>query len=191
MALAEIMKLKDVIRANQVAQDVWDDCASRFMGINRTDARCIDIIDRHEKITAGVLASESGLTTGAVTVVVDRLEAAGYVARMRDLDDRRKVWIACTPITTEISSRMFAHFRLLTPLFMARYTPDQLAAIVEFLEVGSRVNLEQAAILEQHVDRKGTTPEALLVAARQFERNAARHMAAMIAGLQRGMTEGE
>lgn len=185
MGLAEVMKLKEVVRANQVAQDVWDDCMSRFLGINRTDARCIDIIDRHQKVTAGVLASDSGLTTGAVTVVIDRLEAVGYVVRTRDAADRRKVWISCTPVANEISSRLFAHFQLLTPLLIARYTPDQLAAIVEFLEVGARINLEQAAILEQHVDRKGTTPEALLVAARQFERNAARHMGVMIEALSK------
>ena len=57
------MKLKDVIRADQVAQDVWEDCLARFMGINRTDSRCMDVIDRHGKITAGTLASEARLTT--------------------------------------------------------------------------------------------------------------------------------
>ncbi len=180
------MKLKDVIRADQVAQDVWEDCLARFMGINRTDSRCMDVIDRHGKITAGTLASEARLTTGAVTVVVDRLEAVGYVVRERDPADRRKVWISITPIAGEISSRVFAHFQLLTPLLISRYSPDQLSAIVEFLEVGTRVNLELATILEQHVDRKGTTPQALLVAARQFERNGARHMKAMIDALLNG-----
>ncbi|HZD79103.1 MAG TPA: MarR family transcriptional regulator, partial [Actinomycetota bacterium] len=66
-------------RAAQTASDVLDEAAVGVMGINRTDGRCLEIMERSGGLTAGRLASESGLTTGAVTAVLDRLEQAGYV----------------------------------------------------------------------------------------------------------------
>jgi DNA-binding MarR family transcriptional regulator len=169
-------RLKEAVRANQTANDVWDDCVTRFFGVNRTDGRCLDVIDRHGKVTAGQLAAETGLTTGAVTVVVDRLEAVGYAERTRDPEDRRKVWITTTPIMREMTERLFAHFQLIGPVVLERFTPDQIAAIVEFLDVSATINLDHAALLEQYVDRKGATPQARLVAARLFARAGEKQM---------------
>jgi DNA-binding MarR family transcriptional regulator len=90
------MRFKEAVRANQTATDVFDEALTIFLGINRTDGRCLDIIDRVGRISAGHLANESGLTTGAVTAVIDRLEAAGYARRTRDTLDRRKIWIEVT-----------------------------------------------------------------------------------------------
>src|SRR5690242_15465290 len=81
----------EAVRANQSATDMFDEAVAQFLGINRTDGRCLDVIDRRGRVSAGQLANESGLTTGAVTVVIDRLERAGYVRRIRDELDRRKV----------------------------------------------------------------------------------------------------
>src|SRR5438477_1301080 len=78
--IAELMR---EFRASQVASDQLDDIAAAGMGINRTDSRCLDIVDYAGPITAGDLARQSGLTTGAVTAVLDRLEHAGYVRRTR------------------------------------------------------------------------------------------------------------
>src|SRR5262245_5647173 len=84
------------VRRHQIAQDTFDDVAAAFMGINRTDLRCMDIVDRGGRVTAGALARESGLSSGAVTTVIDRLEAAGYVRRVRDEADRRRVLVELT-----------------------------------------------------------------------------------------------
>lgn len=185
-SLDDVLVLKDRIRTNQVAQDAWDDCMSRFMGINRTDARCLDIIDRHDRVTAGQLASESGLTTGAVTVAVDRLEAVGYVQRMRDPADRRRVWIAKTEIANEIGARLFAHFQHMTPVLLSRYTADQIAAIIEFLAVSARINLEQAGVLEQHTEAGNQTLDERLAAAARFQQASAARIEAMIRALEAG-----
>jgi DNA-binding MarR family transcriptional regulator len=64
------------------------------LGLNPTDHKCLDIIIRATNpITAGPLADETGLTTGAITGVMDRLEQAGYVKRERDPNDRRLIFI--------------------------------------------------------------------------------------------------
>ncbi len=76
--------LGEAVRAYQNALDKADDAVAEILGINRTDARAGDIVDQHGRITAGQLAVEAGLTTGAVTAVVDRLERTGLIRRVRD-----------------------------------------------------------------------------------------------------------
>jgi DNA-binding MarR family transcriptional regulator len=62
-------------------------------GISSSDMDCIDFVNLEGRMTAGKLAELTGLTTGAITGVVDRLEKAGFVRRERDESDRRKVFI--------------------------------------------------------------------------------------------------
>src|ERR1700757_5155408 len=66
-------------------------------GISSADMDCIDFVNVEGRMTAGRLAELTGLTTGAITGVVDRLEKAGFVRRERDESDRRKVFIAPVP----------------------------------------------------------------------------------------------
>jgi len=177
------VSLQRAARAEQTATDIWDDCVTRFLGINRTDGRCLDIIDLHGRVTAGQLAAESGLTTGAVTVAVDRLEKAGYVERTRDTEDRRKVWIAMTDTAKAINRLLFSHFSLIGPAIVSQFTPQEIAAIVRFLEAGARINIEQAKVLERHVDRNATTLEERMNAARAFERDGRKSIEALLADL--------
>lgn len=58
-----------------------------------TDMKCLDYIHRGERVTAGDLARTTGLTTGAITAAIDRLERAGLARRERSDIDRRKVYI--------------------------------------------------------------------------------------------------
>jgi DNA-binding MarR family transcriptional regulator len=63
------------------------------VGVSVTELKCLDYVSRGTPVTAGRLAEITGLTTGAVTAMVDRLERAGLVRRERSPDDRRKVFI--------------------------------------------------------------------------------------------------
>lgn len=67
------------------------------LGINSTDLECLDLVVLGEASTAGELAQRTGLTTGAITGIIDRLEHAGFMRRQRDVDDRRKVLLQATP----------------------------------------------------------------------------------------------
>lgn len=89
-------RLGDEVRAGQRATDAVDEAVTELFGVNRTDARCMDILEHHGRMTAGQLASLSGLSTGAVTAVVDRLERAGYARRVPDPSDRRRVLLELT-----------------------------------------------------------------------------------------------
>jgi DNA-binding MarR family transcriptional regulator len=66
---------------------------SEITGIHTTDIRCLEFLSEVSFATAGDLAKITGLTTGAVTAVIDRLENAGFVKREADSNDRRKVII--------------------------------------------------------------------------------------------------
>ena len=125
------------------------------VGINRTDGRCLDIIDRFGKVSAGQLAIESGLTTGAVTAVIDRLEGAGYVRRVRDPVDRRKIWVELTDEMRGITQRIFGFYMRGGGRMMERFTAGELDAIMRFLGIGAFLNTEMAAALREHQDADG------------------------------------
>ena len=75
----------------------FDERLAKKLKLSRTDMRCLDLIGRLGPMTAGRLAEESGLTTGAVTFILDRLEQSGMVTRRRDTEDRRRVWVEIVP----------------------------------------------------------------------------------------------
>jgi DNA-binding MarR family transcriptional regulator len=159
--LALLTRIGDLSRSSQSATDLFDERVSEFLGINRTDGRCLDIIGRHGKVSAGQLSIEAGLTTGAVTAVIDRLEASGYVQRVRDPVDRRKVWVECTPHTNELTEIIFGVYDLMGPIMMGRFTEEQLAGILAFLRIGTRVNEELAAGIKENTKPNASLTERI------------------------------
>jgi DNA-binding MarR family transcriptional regulator len=162
-------QMADLSRSSQSATDLFDERVSEFLGINRTDGRCLDIIGRHKKISAGQLSIEAGLTTGAVTAVIDRLEASGYVQRVRDPVDRRKIWVECTPHTYELTEIIFGVYDIIGPVMMNRFTDEQLVGIVAFLKIGTRVNEELAEGLRENT-KPGAARSDRVAQARLFRR---------------------
>src|SRR4051812_48206802 len=97
----------DLLRRNQVLTQMLDEAAADYLGINPTDGRALDVIDQQGRITAGDLARELRLSTGAVTTLVDRLERAGFARRVADDLDRRRVLIEVTPVVSELAVRIY------------------------------------------------------------------------------------
>jgi DNA-binding MarR family transcriptional regulator len=139
-----IADLINEIRAMQGAVDQMDDAAARALGINRTDGRCLDVIDREGPVTAGRLAEAAGLTTAAVTTVIDRLEQHGYATRLRDPDDRRKVMVAMTPLALKRALELWG------PLGdfrgeLAKYSVHDLTVLRDFHRRARELNEKRAA----------------------------------------------
>src|SRR4051812_14376344 len=84
------------VRGWQSDQELFDSAVAELAGLNRTDWRCLDILTTRGSMTAGQLAEAARLTTGAVTGVLDHLEAVGLVRRVRDTTDRRRIIIETT-----------------------------------------------------------------------------------------------
>ena len=133
-------------RAYQLSNDNFDQAIADHLGMNRTDMRCVDLIDQAGGMTAGELAKAAGLTSGAVTAVIDRLEKAGMAKRVADPADRRRVRIEVTPRLWELTGPLLMPFIEESQAILVDYTTEELERFAEFLR---RVIEVQSA----HTDR--------------------------------------
>src|ERR687885_1214204 len=105
------------------------------LGLNPTDHKCLDVVIRtRTPMTASQLAEETGLSTGAITGVVDRLEKAGYVKRKRDLNDRRLVFINPRLEKAMVKlSPIFDPIKQASKNLYSKYNDQELAIILDFV----------------------------------------------------------
>ena len=134
------------IRALDGELDLMDQAIADCLGINRTDAQCMDLISRLGPMTAGELAERVGLTPGAITAVLDRLERGHWIRRAHDTVDRRRVIVSSGPAEHAKMAPIFAGLRRSTRVVLARYTEEQLDLIADFLR-------RSATIATQHRQR--------------------------------------
>lgn len=120
-------------RAYQTSNDNFDQAIADHLGMNRTDMRCVDLIDQAGGMTAGELARAAGLTSGAVTAVIDRLERAGMARRVADPSDRRRVRIEVTPRLWELTGPLMVPFLEESQSILDDYTTEELERFAEFL----------------------------------------------------------
>ena len=138
--VALLQALIEVNRAYQTAVEKMDEAFCRLLGVNRTDGRCLDVIDQRPGITAGDLATAVGLSPGAVTTALDRLEGRGFVSRTRDPDDRRRVTLK---LTSEANRRAWEAYGPLAELggpYIAELSDRELKAVIRFLRGGTEIN---------------------------------------------------
>lgn len=136
---ALIAKILASLRAIDADMDRLDEAAAARLGLHRSDFRGLDILSRGSGMTAGQLAVEAGLTTGAVTALIDRLERAGYVRRHRDAADRRRVLVEPT---ARVASRVWPLFKDLvaeSTAVLGEFDAQELSTIFRFLELSREV----------------------------------------------------
>lgn len=138
--------ISNLLRASQVSNDKFDDLVSEVLGINRTDHRVLDVIDRLGPITAGRLAEEAGLSPAAMTASIDRLEKSGIARRASDPSDRRRVLVEVNPATRERAMRIYGPLERDFLKQTERYSIKELELIRDFLERGQ-------AISDEHLER--------------------------------------
>lgn len=142
-------ELIDEVRRSQNATDRFDQAVADALGLNRTDMRCLDVLEREGPVTAGRLAEATGLTTGAMTTALDRLERAGYARRVPDTADRRRVLVQATPQSLQDAGRFYGEHAALSELLYQRYTEAQLELLLGFVREGREFNERHAAQIEQ------------------------------------------
>ncbi len=147
-------ELNDEIRRSQVATDRYDEAVAQAIGANRTDMRCIDILEREGAIAAGRLAEQAGLTSGATTTAIDRLERAGFAWRRADPTDRRRVLVELTPQAHANGNAFYTEHMKLGERLYRRYDEAQLRLLLEFVREGRELNEREAAKLERR-NREG------------------------------------
>ncbi|MGB2623076.1 MAG: MarR family transcriptional regulator [Candidatus Acidiferrum sp.] len=115
------------------------------LGLNVTDTRCFELMSRYSQppLTAGYLARTTGLTTGAVTGILDRLEKAGLVERFRDPSDRRKVFVHPLPEALERVGHLYQGLASASLKLASSYSTKELELISHYLERSLQILREQ------------------------------------------------
>jgi DNA-binding MarR family transcriptional regulator len=157
-----IAEIGTAIRHYQRANDDFDEAVIERLGLNRTDGRCIDLLEEHRRLTAGDLARATGLTTGAVTTAIDRLERAGYARRVRDHEDRRRVLVEPAEETDRLCTEIYGPLHADGNRYLERLSVDQLEAIVGFLRHATEVAARHASI--QSASTAASPPKGKLTA---------------------------
>lgn len=135
------------IRRSQEATARYDDAVGAALGLGRTDLRCLDVLEREGPATAGRLAEATGLTSGAMTAAIDRLERAGLARRVPDASDRRRVLVELGPAAGELARFYGPHIEESERVYQ-RYSADQLELLVGFVRRSREFNERHAAALE-------------------------------------------
>jgi DNA-binding MarR family transcriptional regulator len=132
-------QLRNEIMGYFGAASDFDERVAKKLKLSRTDMRCLDLIGRLGPITAGRLAEESGLTTGAVTFILDRLEEAGMVTRRRDTEDRRRVWVEIVPEAQERLQDLQQPVAEEMREVAQRFKAEELATVRDFMRQAKEV----------------------------------------------------
>jgi DNA-binding MarR family transcriptional regulator len=116
------------------AQSVLSSAAmAKHFGLHPTDLEVLDLIVLRETVTAGDLAAATGLTSGSVTALVDRLAARGYVTRRRDEADRRRMLISVVRAATAPIEAAYEPRRIAMRTLWSSFDDATLRAVTGFL----------------------------------------------------------
>jgi len=144
---ALLNKLWDLGRKMSTQTVFLHQAIAQSVGLNATDTKCVDLILRAPdgSVTAGQLSEMTGLTTGAITHILDRLEKRQFIERARDTEDRRKVFVRVRP---ERLARLVPKYEAIGKAYLAlaeQYGDKELKLICDYLERSSEVSERELA----------------------------------------------
>lgn len=148
------------IAQSQAATASFDAAAADVLGLNQTDLQCLGRLYAAGAMTAGALARACGLSPGAMTTAVDRLERAGYVRRVRGEVDRRRITVQVTSEALELMERIWGPIAVQGKAQLAEFSPDQLAFLVGFLRRGRELQEREAIRIRQMIGSPGNSEGA-------------------------------
>ncbi|HEX8032379.1 MAG TPA: MarR family transcriptional regulator [Ktedonobacterales bacterium] len=103
------------------------------VGLGATEEKALYLLSQRGPLTAGEIAQLTGLTTPSVTSLIDRLEGKGFVRRVRDTHDRRRVIVERNEERLADLMRLFSSLQERYTDLLETYSDDQLAVIADFL----------------------------------------------------------
>jgi DNA-binding MarR family transcriptional regulator len=112
--------------------DKLSQAVSERVGLSSTDLLAMDLISRGGSVTAGDLARELHLTTGAITGLIDRLERAGFARRTADPNDRRRVVVTATPKESRIGE-LYGPVAINLRRAIEGYSSEDLTTLTDFI----------------------------------------------------------
>lgn len=145
-------ELEEAMRRSSAQGVLYGQAVANVAGIANSDLECMDILYLEGRVTAGRLAEVTGLTTGAITGVVDRLEKAGLVRRERDEADRRKVFIAVVPETAMKIGQLYVPMQQAMEKVFSAYSDEELRLLLRFANEGYKGVVAATAALKGLLD---------------------------------------
>ena len=141
-----VQALGELIPQAQLATDLVDQAAAARLKVNRTDLRCLGTLVQHGATSAGKLAERVGLTRGAMTTALDRLERAGWVRRVDHPTDGRGVSVEPTAMAKRVVRQIWEPIGKEGMRILDRYSDAELELIRRFFE-------EYCALQHAHGER--------------------------------------
>jgi DNA-binding MarR family transcriptional regulator len=128
------IEVRAALRRLTAEIDGLDQRAANRFGINRSDLRCLDVLRGVGPTTPTTLAGAVGMTTGGLSLALDRLEAAGYITRRPNSNDRRSVIVQPTEHLAQVEREIFGPLGQGMGEIISRYGEADLEAIRDFLD---------------------------------------------------------
>jgi len=150
---AELMQdLEHAMRKASAQGTIYASAVADSVGISSSDMDCMDFLNLEGRMTAGRLAELTGLTTGAITGVVDRMEKAGLVRRERDAEDRRKVFIAPAKESMAKLGQLYEPLQRAMQKQSGRYTDAEVRLLLRYATESYHSILEATTQLKAMVE---------------------------------------
>src|SRR5882672_1029683 len=127
-------RLMLALRRSSAAGVLHGQTVARRVGVNSTYLECLDLILMSGPSTAGEIARHTGLTSGAVTGLIDRLERLGLVERTADPADRRKVLVRVREDRIGPIAQLYAPLEKAMQSLLAGYSREELKVLIDFAE---------------------------------------------------------
>ena len=108
--------------------------AAERAGLGLTDAQMLHMLQLYGPSTPSRLAAGTGLTSGGVTVALDRLERAGYIRRQPNPADRRSLLVTLIPSSLARLAGLYEGVERATRRQLAKLPPRDLEAVIRFFE---------------------------------------------------------
>ena len=155
--VALMRELETAMRKASAQGTIFAAAVAERARISSSDLDCMDFINLEGRMTAGRLAELTGLTTGAITGVVDRLEKAGFVRRERDDSDRRKVFIAPVPERLMEIGRFYELMQRAMEKQAGGYTDAELRLLLRYATESYQSILTATAELKEMMEASPKT----------------------------------
>ena len=145
-----IMAVITTLRETSANSVMYSQATADRAGLHSTDMECLDHLLLRGPMTAGKLCELTGLSSGTMTALIDRLERVGYVRRERGMRDRRQVLVVpvqekidreLAPITQPLGEAVYAALQT--------YSEQELQLILKFLNQGNAIALQAITALRR------------------------------------------
>lgn len=154
-------QVMEVLRESSGLGVLFSQAIADRVGMNPTDLETLDVLIRSGPMTAGQLAARTGLTTGAITGLIDRLERRGYARRERHPTDRRSVLVR--PLIDAAERDLlpaYAGMSASSAALLDTYSDDDLVVILDFVTRAAAMTVEQIARLREETARREVSKPA-------------------------------